>query len=122
VNLEKLRLQEHIDINFSINIENENKKIAPLLFIPLLENAFKHSNRDSSKALINISIEENEKTGVKLLIENTKDREVLPKDNKYGGLGIQNVKKRLELIYPGKHSFIITDKDDFFIACMELEI
>ena len=82
VNLEKLRLQEHIDINFSINVENENKKIAPLLFIPLIENAFKHSNRDSSKALISISIEEKDNQGVKLLIENTKDRDLNPRDNK----------------------------------------
>ena len=122
VNLEKLRLQEHIDINFSTDIENENKKIAPLLFIPLIENAFKHSNRDSSKALINIYIEENDSQGVKLLIENTKDRDINPRDNKYGGLGISNVKKRLELIYPGKHSLIIKDKEDFFIASMERDI
>lgn len=122
INLERLRLQEHINISFSSDIENENKKIAPLLFIPLIENAFKHSNRDNSKALINISIEEKELEGVKLIIENTKDREVAQKNNKYGGLGIENVKKRLELIYPAKHSLIIKDMEDFFIASMEVEI
>lgn len=122
VNLERLRLQEHININFSINIENENKKIAPLLFIPLIENAFKHSNRDTDKAIINISLKENEKDGIKLSIENTKDKNIIDKDNKFSGLGIQNVKKRLELIYPEKHKFNVTDKSEVFTTNMELYI
>lgn len=122
INLERLRLQEHIDIKLSVNIENEDKKIAPLLFIPLLENAFKHSDRDSSKSLISISVEESSEKGVRLIIENTKDEELTVKDEKYSGLGISNVRKRLELIYGEKYNLIIKDKGNFFIVLLELYI
>ena len=117
ISLEKLRLQEHLNLKIDINCTDDERMIAPLLFMPFIENAFKYTPKDTDKSFIYIKIETIENGPIQLRVENSKDIVAIEnKDNKHSGLGIQNVSKRLELIYPGNHLLTVEDKEDTFIV------
>jgi two-component system, LytTR family, sensor kinase len=102
-------------INFDKKIENQNTRIAPMLLIPFIENALKHSHIEKrGTAFIRINISE-EKGSILLEIENSKPTKIIQKDN-VGGIGLENVKKRLAILYPSKHSLIINDTDTFKVT------
>lgn len=111
-----------IGVNVELDEEQKNLPIAPMLMIPFVENAFKHGiNPNSQSELkINISKKGNE---IQFVIENSVDHnfEAFYKEKGFG-IGIKNVRKRLEFIYPGKHSLSIADTDDRFIVIMEIEL
>ena len=109
ISLEKLRLDNQIPIKFEIVGNVDSVQIVPLIFITFLENAFKHGVSNSFKeAFVNISIkiEQNE---CMYKVENRK----LPKDNliEKSGIGLQNVKRRLDLSYPDKYELTKTETD-----------
>jgi sensor histidine kinase YesM len=104
--MEKKRYPEaHID--FTIVNDAPGQVIVPLLLIPFIENSFKHgAHRVNEKAVVqgNVTIT---KQGLNFILEN----DSLPADvnkTKYGGVGIENVKQRLALYYPGQHELTIT--------------
>lgn len=108
IELERIRQDERTKINVEINCTENGKMIAPLLFIPFLENSFKHGvNNNIEGGWINIKLAENG-SELSLEIENTKPSKPLKKGNE-NGIGLQNVKRRLELIYPKKHELTISD-------------
>ncbi len=100
--LQKFRIEKSVDVQFTAKINNK-AAIAPLLFLPLVENCFKHGLQDTEKAFIHIDVEVNEKK------INFRTQNLLPKHHnekdKSTGSGIDNVKSRLKLLYPGKHFF-----------------
>jgi two-component system LytT family sensor kinase len=109
LDLERLRQSENIEINFDIQGSIANQRIAPLLFIPFLENSFKHGlNNQISEGFVNIylNVEENE---VHLYIENSKPESLPHQEHgrKSGGIGLVNVKRRLNLLYPNKYELNI---------------
>lgn len=78
--------------------------IAPLLFIPLIENAFKHGVSSTQESFINIKFELQGNNRINCLVENSN----YPKkdnDRSGSGIGLTNLKRRLELLYPGKYIF-----------------
>jgi LytS/YehU family sensor histidine kinase len=107
VELEKLRLTNKVNLNYTVKGSTAGKQIAPLIFIPFIENAFKYgvSTQENSVIDITITIDNN---NLAVIVKNTKMR-TDPK-NKLG-LGIENTKKRLSLIYPGKHKLEIQDSE-----------
>ena len=96
--------------------------IPPLLFFPLIENAFKHgigSNPEDKKIGLTFTMEGNR---LFFMIRNAKGRihnEFQKK--KKGGIGIENVRKRLDLLYPDKHSMKVLDKEDSFEVEITIE-
>ena len=96
--LEKLRLENDDQIFFETRIENEDVMIAPLILISLIENVFKHV--DKSKPYIKISLEQSG-NDLNLRCNNSfiKEQDTLAT----GGIGLVNLKKRLELIYPDRY-------------------
>jgi len=110
IELEKLRLTQKVRLTYSVTGDPAGKQIAPLIFIPLIENAFKHGVSTVEDSTINIKIEIRDNT-LHLKIDNTKVR--LDKKNN-NGLGIENVKKRLNLLYGGKHELKITENEKDF--------
>ena len=101
------------NININIKIANNNIKIAPMLLIPFIENSFKHSYiEDTDNGWINIKIETKEN---KLIFEcsNSIPEIDLQKD-RVGGIGLDNVRKRIELIYPEKHDLIIDQNENIY--------
>ena len=119
IDLMKLRVSDKTVVNYNFPQQETGIKVAPLLFISLIENAFKHGVSASKSSTIDINISTQEKT-VLFTIEN----DDFPKksDDKSGsGIGLVNIKKRLELLYLNKNSFSTIVKDNRFIAKLEIE-
>lgn len=119
IDLMKLRVTDKTTVTCHFPSEETNIKIAPLLFISLIENAFKHGVSATKKSTIDIRMTCVEKT-VLFSIENDN----LPKktnDKSGSGIGLSNIEKRLELLYPNKNSFKTFVKDNRFTASLEIE-
>lgn len=111
--LQKIRTanQEYVDLQ--IIGEPGNKRIAPMVFIPFIENAFKHTNNKKLENAISVRISINEKN-IQLICENRYDANIIKQPNRDGGLGNELVQKRLDLIYKGKHQLQVNKRDDLY--------
>ena len=120
IDLMKLRLSDKTTVSYSFLIKETSIQIAPLLFISLIENAFKHGVSATKTSNIDINMTSDDNT-VLFSVENNN----FPKktDDKSGsGIGLQNLEKRLELLYPDKFSFKTIVKDDRFLVTLKIEI
>ena len=120
IELESLRIRDTAFVLFHISGSPGEKMIAPFLLFPLIENTFKHANREipSPGIEIEIMISPNEvelKTRNYILPDQEKD------PDEPGGLGIANVKRRLELLYPDHHHFQITENEGQFFVSLKIE-
>jgi len=113
VKLMKIRMPANVQVNENIDIpEGSQTVITPLLFISLIENAFKHGISPSQQSFININISD-DNGKVTCCIENSN----FPKadnDRSGHGIGLEQVQKRLDLAYPGKYSWEKNVKDDVY--------
>lgn len=119
IELHKMRYHKEIDIIFKMTNIDENIKIMPLLLIILLENAFKHGVENlHEKAYVHINLKTDKK---RLLfeIENNFDEKEIPKEK---GIGIKNLKRRLELVYPTKYKLNIVSIDSVYKAQLEIQL
>jgi len=114
VNLQRLRKNDNIKIEIAISQEVKGLMIAPLLFSPFVENAFKYvSNHETRPNHITITLlMESNVLVFKCL--NTKSVENKKKPDYPGGIGIANVKRRLELLYPQRHELSILEEKESF--------
>ncbi len=113
ISLQKSRMDERIRVSSSFNSLNGNTKIAPLLLITFIENAFKYVGLDEGKEnFIHITLEQKE-GNFHFNIVNSKDNFRFKTEGS-SGLGISNTKRRLELLYPGRHELKIDDQADYF--------
>ncbi|PZP43798.1 MAG: histidine kinase [Pseudopedobacter saltans] len=112
IELESLRIKPKAEIDYQVEGNTDNIKIAPLLLIHFVENGFKHGivNNPQFPLQIHIKIMDNK---VELHTENQKNTNQKP-DGK--GIGMQNLKRRLELIYPNKHQLEIIDNKENYIC------
>tara|TARA_R110002050_G_scaffold233063_3_gene368788 strand:+ start:11420 stop:12457 length:1038 start_codon:yes stop_codon:yes gene_type:complete len=119
IDLMKLRVSDKTEVSYRFPSEETGIQIAPLLFISLIENAFKHGVSASKESLITINMTYDNKT-VLFVIEN--DNFPKKTDDKSGsGIGLQNLEKRLQLLYPAKHTFNTLLKDERFSVHLEIE-
>ncbi|MBC2846644.1 sensor histidine kinase [Winogradskyella flava] len=119
IELHRMRYHKDIDLKFNLHIENSKLRITPLLFIILLENAFKHgveNLRDTS--YIYITLKSLDST-VYFEIVNNFDASQLPETS---GIGIKNLKRRLELAYPNKHKLTFTKSESVHKVNLELQL
>ncbi len=123
VEVEKLRWGNELEVKTTWNIENENAFIAPLLLVPFIENAFKYVCRlPGHKGYVTISCKEQ---GGQLLfdVENSySDAVQYKKKEGAGGIGLQNVQKRLNLQYPGSHTLTIESGHDVYKITLALKL
>ena len=108
IDLESLRISTPENIIFEDKTENKNLEIAPMILIPFLENAFKHGNLKDSKLEISI------KTIGSQIYFHQKNKISKAEKDKSSGIGIENVKERLSIIYPDKHLLEILNNKDFY--------
>ena len=120
--LQKLRSDAQLDIETKISGEINDQQIAPLLLITFLENAFKHGAKGSSEnTFIKLDIKV-EKNKLNFTVENNKGYIDDVKTGDHNGLGLENVKRQLELLYPGKHLLNIKDEQDRFVVALQLSL
>lgn len=108
IELHQMRYHKAIDIRFNIDTNGTNYEIMPLLFIILLENAFKHgveNLRENAYVHLNLIAHNNEVT---FQIENNFDE---TQDDSNKGIGLKNLKRRLELVYPKNHRLTMSKTD-----------
>jgi sensor histidine kinase YesM len=110
IELQKLRFDHPIKTELCIDHASDKISVPPLLFIPFVENAFKHGDFSSSEEGINLDCSIT-KDRIRFSVKN-KIRSGSKDDD--SGIGLQNVQKRLNLIYPNKHSLNIQQADSFF--------
>ena len=120
VDLQRLRKDEKYQIDFNVSGNLSNQFLAPLLFIPLVENAFKHvSHHKEGDNQISITVISNEGE-IALHIRNTKDDR--KKAGGPGGIGMKNLIRRLELQYPAKHILEIENQKKEFMVSLRLSM
>ncbi len=122
--LEKIRQGKKMDINFIMEGEVEGQKIAPLMFIPFIENSFKHGiSNQLTAGYVNIYLEI-EKQKVNIIIENSKTTSMpAAGGKKSGGIGLVNVRRRLDLLYPNLHELTIKEDPNTYTVklCINLD-
>ncbi|MCF0215644.1 MAG: histidine kinase [Fibrobacteraceae bacterium] len=109
--LEKLRLPENFDLQINVQIENNDFKIAPLIVMPLVENAMKHSLNPKEKCFAHIFIEQKENTFTFISRNTFFPRKSSPKAS---GLGLSTFRNRLDLIYMGRYRYEAGVKDGVY--------
>ncbi|NQX81603.1 MAG: sensor histidine kinase [Flavobacteriaceae bacterium] len=118
IDLHKIRFHQRLDISFDYSFDGDHK-VAPLMFIILLENAFKHGvERLTENAYIQIKLKV-DKDSIHFEIENNFDINDEPGTK---GIGLDNLKKRLNLIYPKKHKFTVSIEENIYRSTLEIEI
>ncbi|WP_020532114.1 sensor histidine kinase [Flexithrix dorotheae] len=121
IDLQKIRLDNVENITTEFLIDDKEIEIEPMLFIPFIENSFKHSHiEDEENGWVKITL----KTGsgkIIFIVENSVPVAQFTKD-KVGGIGLDNVKKRLELLYPEKYVLLVNPLKEKFIVHLEIEI
>lgn len=111
IELEKTRFQESLKVTFNSEKDFKNIEIAPMLLIPFVENAFKHGRLINGylNIVINIQLQENT---LQFSIKNTILEENKPSKQK--GIGLKNIKKRLQLVYPNTHQLVINQDINWY--------
>jgi LytS/YehU family sensor histidine kinase len=119
IDLEKERYGNKIEISWGIKGDISDKFISPLLLLPFIENAFKHGTSEQlEKPWLSVDISLSQ-DNLKCKIANSKNPNVT--FNKLG-IGIENVKKRLEFLYPGKHELKLNDASNFFVVSLWIQL
>lgn len=123
ISLQKLRVQTSpaIIIEDTINDQNCNYKIAPMLLIPFVENAFKHGVSLTEKSWINISLECDDKQIVFQVRNSVHPSPKNDPEKENTGIGLQNVRERLLILYPGKHTLRCGIRGDEFVSALTIQ-
>ena len=121
IDLEKIRYGNKLDLHISLPEKTNDLVIAPLLLLPLIENCFKHgTSKIIEQPWVSLQITlQGRQMHMKLL--NGKLNEP-KKEGQPLGIGIRNVEKRLNLLYPDKHQFDVTNDDEVFIVNLAIEL
>ncbi|WP_163711904.1 sensor histidine kinase [Mangrovibacterium lignilyticum] len=124
IDLQKLRLAEMVKIDYQVSGKPKDILIEPLLFTVLVENAFKHgidySKRNTIKVHIGIGNDELSFLVSNPVIPNQKKKNRLGGDET--GIGLDNIQKRLDLLYPGRHKMNIIEKNSLYIVELKLKL
>jgi hypothetical protein len=120
VELQKARLGNTAKINFECTGTSGNKKIAPLIIITYIENAFKYGvNPDVDDCVIDINLQITAE-GIKLLVFNKKVQHTALLEST--GIGMSNTGERLKHLYPGKHSLVVNENDETYSIMLTIEL
>ncbi|TSE04477.1 MULTISPECIES: sensor histidine kinase [Aquimarina] len=122
--LEQIKYEERLKVIFKKDIIDQQQKTTPLLLLSIIENAFKHGVRDNiTKPEIRIVLEQFD-SHIEFSVWNTKtDNQYNNKtDENKSGIGLANIQRQLDLIYPGKHNLEIDESNAFFNLKLTLKI
>ena len=120
--LEKIRYGQRLEVAFDVRGEVKGMMVAPLLILPFVENCFKHGvSEELNQSWVSIDLKVADKN-LTLKVENSKSSDASAKDDFHykQGIGLKNVTRRLELIYPDQHDLKILDSEESFLVVMKL--
>lgn len=120
IDLQQLRFRDVVKVNFHFKIDSPQKTIEPMLLIPFVENAFKHGIGDVANPFIDITLLTNDNILV-FMIENAYNPNDLNKDESHG-IGLNNVKRRLQLLYPQTHRLLIEDSNNIYKVNLQIHL
>jgi two-component system, LytTR family, sensor kinase len=116
IDLQKLRLREKSGIRFTIEGDLTGKQIAPMLLMTLVENAFKHGLISKNEIGITLNLKVEKERLIFSTINNTSTH----KKKEFGGIGLENLKRRLNLLYENRHKLTFNEKEGTFYATLKL--
>ncbi|WP_276504101.1 sensor histidine kinase [Terrimonas pollutisoli] len=120
VDLQKLRKDDAFSVYFNCSPTVAGFSIEPLLLVPFVENAFKHVSSHAEKEnFIRFNLDRHNGQMI-FSAENSKDKERT--NDTYSGIGLNNVKRRLELLYPGRHELTIRDEENVYKVNLKIKI
>jgi sensor histidine kinase YesM len=117
VSLEEFRFQESLQITINKDLIDEKLEIAPMLLLPFVENAFKHGAQIDGVVAVNINLKVDENT-LNFTIENSAKNN----ENSKKGIGLENIKKRLEMLHPKNHFLEILQEEKKFRVNLKIPI
>lgn len=122
IGMEQTRRHGEVTVITDFDIRNEGIQISPMLFLPFLENAFKYVSKkdDPKENIIQVSLKELDNKII-FKISNSYDPLIKGKTGE-SGIGFDNVKKRLELIYPKKYDLQVANDDNIFLVNLKLNL
>lgn len=121
IDLQQQRFGKNVVINFIANQPDSSYVIEPMLLIPFVENAFKHGVGSIENAEISIELKAQE-DNLEFSVRNRYNPDKTEEKDKTSGIGLTNVRRRLNLLYGQKHSLLITEKDGWFIVSLHLNL
>jgi hypothetical protein len=120
IDFQKLRSKNNLPIEYDLQGEVGEHKIEPFILLPLVENAFKYGMADLNNSFIRILF--TIKPGKLLFnIENKKSQQAVS-DPEHSGIGLKNIQRRLDLVYPDNHIFRIDNREEIFSVHLELPL
>lgn len=114
IDLQKIRLPKNVDIDYYVRGNIGERKIEPLLFLPFIENSFKHGIDYTNNCSIDIEITIEDQEITLLVINNTSSRKNII--SKQSGVGLSNIKQRLELLYRNRYELKISENEKSFMV------
>lgn len=118
IDLHKMRLTSSMHLSYTVTGRPDHLTIAPIILMPFIENAFKHGVNPDQESYISIRIEIND-NNLELVVENQKVK-TSPEQHTKSGVGVENTKSRLELLYPKKHSLVISNDESHYRVRLNL--
>ncbi len=115
IELQKLRIRDRDFVELHVSGLKEGKTIAPMLLIPFVENAFKHCSKTGTGPGIKIVLDTDPKY-IRFTVSNRVKSDPSANKDTVGGIGINNIRRRLNLLYPGKHILNFSQSESFFIV------
>jgi LytS/YehU family sensor histidine kinase len=120
VDLQKIRVGDKLDVSINIFDDINGIMVPPLLLLPIIENCFKHGvNKSINPSWIRIDISTTDRE-ITFKIENSLENESQSPVSQNSGLGLANVRRRLELIYPNRHDIKIFQEENSFLLVLKL--
>jgi hypothetical protein len=121
IDLMKLRLNERVKLTVAFPEEYEDQDLPPLLFIPFIENAFKHGVSTAGNSFIDIALRA-EGGRITFITANSISRLSADAPRPASGIGLDNVRKRLGLLYPGRYELRISEQESVFTVVLTIRI
>jgi hypothetical protein len=123
LDLEKLRHGDRVEVQLSVDGNADGLMIAPLLLTPFIENAFKHGTMHAvEKGFVHIHVYLDQ-ARIKLEVTNSKPpHQPAQRHPRSGGIGLNNVRRRLDMLYPGRHTLLIDDAPNNYAVQLVIDL
>jgi LytS/YehU family sensor histidine kinase len=122
VNLQLLRFGDTVRFNLFLSGNAQGYAIEPMLLIPFVENAFKHGIEQVSDPVIEVAIDINHNENILLLKVTNSISPAKRKQSNDSGIGLMNVRRRLDLLYPGNHIITVNEENGLYSVNLEINL